>query len=182
MLVTITAFREPYEAHLLRGRLQAEGVSAFIAHEMIVANAWHRSIGFGGVKVQVPYDQVETAREIERDCRHGVFKELLRSEVGDLDDASCPHCGGLVYQKRRPFPRAALALCLSLYFSTVLPPLGWIYRCESCLREYRAPHRPLSLQKIVVVAAVIVVFGLFYMLLLHWIHSVFGCPDATECF
>ncbi|MDR3528351.1 MAG: hypothetical protein P4L57_13845 [Rhizomicrobium sp.] len=182
MLVTIAAFSEAYEAHLLRGRLQAEGVSVFIAHEMTVANMWHRSVAFGGVKVQVPYDQIETAREIERDCRLGVYKELLSREVGDLDDATCPRCGCLVYQKRRPFPRAALAVFLSLYLGVVLPPLGWIYRCESCLREYRAPHRPLSPQKIMVVAAVIIATGLSEIALLHWIHSAFGCPGAMECF
>lgn len=182
MLVTVTAFRDPWEAHLFRGRLLAEGVNASVAHEMHVANKWPLSVALGGVKVQVPYDEIETARAIERACRQGEFEEVLRAELGDLDDAVCPHCGGVDYRKRRPLPRAALAVLFSLYAGSVFPPVGWIYRCESCSREYRAPHLPFRPRKWAQVAAVMVLLVLAEMALLHWIHKVFFCPHAGGCF
>jgi hypothetical protein len=181
VLVTVSAFREPYETHLFRGRLQAEGIAAFVSHEMNVANAWHRSVSLGGVKVQVSSDQYETAREVERACCGGDYREVLREEFGDLDDPTCPYCGGTEYLKRRPLPRAALAVAASMATLVVLPPLGWIHRCESCLKEYRAPHRPLSLEKCLLVAALMVGVMLGAYVVLHWIHSTFGCTHGYDC-
>jgi hypothetical protein len=181
VLVTVSAFREPYEAHLFRGRLQAEGIVAFVAHEMNVANAWHRSVALGGVKVQVSSDELELAREIEQACRDGVFKDLLRAELSDLDDTVCPYCGGTKYRKRRPLPRAALAVAISLYLTVVLPPVGWIRRCESCLKEYRAPHRPISAEKWILGAAATIMVTVFFVALQHWLDKVFGCSDLYPC-
>ncbi len=53
MLTTVAAFREPWEAHMFCGRLMAEGIAAFVAHECHIGNAWHYSVALGGVKVQV---------------------------------------------------------------------------------------------------------------------------------
>ena len=182
MLVTVSAFREPYEAHLFRGRLEAEGVTAFVAHEMNVANAWHRSVSLGGVKVQVSSDQYEKAREIERACCRGEFRDLLQDELGDLDNPVCPYCGGTEYRKRRPFPRTALAVAASMATLIVLPPLGWILRCETCLKEYREPHQPFILEKCLLLAATVAVFALGEVALLHWLDKVFGCPMYFGCF
>ena len=33
MLVTIATFTNPLEAHIVRGRLQAEGIETYVAHE-----------------------------------------------------------------------------------------------------------------------------------------------------
>jgi len=181
VLVTVAAFREPYEAHLFRGRLEAEGIVAFVSHEYWIGNEWPMSVAFGGVKVQVSSDEYRLAREIERACCGGEFKTLLQQEIGDLDDAACPHCGGTVYCKRRPFPRAALAVAVSMTLGTVVPPAGWIHRCERCRKEYRAPHRPVSLDKCVLTAAAMAVFLLGAIALLHWIHKVLGCPGAPGC-
>jgi len=144
MLITVAGFRDPWEAHLFRGRLEAEGVNATIAHEMHVSNNWPLSLALGGVKVQVPYDEIETARMIERACLQGEFEKVLRAELGDLDDTVCPHCGVRDYRKRRPLPRAVMAMAASIATESVFPPVGWIYRCESCGKEYRTPRLPFS--------------------------------------
>ena len=157
-------------------------MAAFIAHEMNVANAWHRSVSLGGVKVQVSSDEVELAREIERACCRGDYRDVLREACGELDDPVCPHCGGAGYRKRRPFPRTALAVAVSMALAVVLPPLGWILRCETCLKEYRAPHRPLTLEKCVLVVATVTVFALGEVALLHWLDEVFGCSHPYNCF
>ena len=181
MLVTVAAFREPCEAHLLRGRLEAEGLFAVVSHEWNVANAWHRSVSLGGAKVQVSSDDLELARTIEQDCRAGVFRTLLADEIGDLDEIVCPYCGGTEYRKRRPVPRAALAIALSLTVMSVLPPLGWILRCERCRREFRAPHRAVSVAKIILAATAAVVIAIGYIALQHWFNKVFGCYNQYPC-
>lgn len=181
MLVTVASFREPYEAHLFRGRLAAEGILAFVSHEMHVANKWYLSNGLGGVKVQVSSDEVELARAVERACSRGDYQTLLRAEVGDLDDPVCSHCGGTEFRKRRPFIRAALAIAFSLTTSTVLPPVGWILRCERCLREFRAPHRPFSWQKTIGIAVTIALYAIATFAIIHWYYKVFGCQNWDGC-
>jgi hypothetical protein len=181
LLVTVAAFRDPYEAHLLRGRLAAEGIYAVVAHEMHVANKWPLSVALGGVKVQVSKDQIETARGVERDCCDGVFRALLQDELGDLDDPACPRCGCGKYRKRRPLPRAALAVVLSLYWGAVIPPLGWIHRCEGCGREYRGPRRHISKDRIILAVATALLVMVGYAVLQHYINRIFGCEMVSFC-
>jgi len=155
MLTTVSAFREPWEAHMFCWRLNAEGIPAFVAHENHIGNRWDFSILLGGVKVQVPDERQEEARAVERSCREGAFKPLLVSEFGFLEEQRCPHCGSGKYRKRRPVVRAALAISLSFLAGAVLPPLGWIYRCENCRREYRVATGISPVRKWATVMAIV---------------------------
>ncbi|MDE1987770.1 MAG: hypothetical protein KGL29_02835 [Alphaproteobacteria bacterium] len=143
VLITVAAFREPWEAHMFCARLMAEGVPATIIHEYHIGNAWHSSVALGGVKVQVPDARKEEAEAVERLCRSGKFKSLLQSEFGDLDDVRCPHCGSGEYRKRRPLLRAAAAIAVSFTFM-ILPPLGWVYFCEKCGTKFMRPFCPMT--------------------------------------
>lgn len=182
MLVTVSAFREPYEAHLFCGRLQTEGIVAFVAHETWIANEWPMSVAFGGVKVQVLQHEFETAREIERACCRGDYRELLLEEFGDLDDPVCPACGCTEYRKRRPFPRAALAIAVSLTLGTVLPPWGWILCCEHCGKEYRTPRPTFSTRIGTIVAAGLAVVMVEGVLVWLWNARGFWCHQGPMCY
>lgn len=182
MLVTVSSFRDPYEAHLLRGRLWAEGIYAFVSHEMHVANNWYLSNALSGVKVQVSSDEIELAREVEQACRDGVFRALLADEIGDLDDPACPACAGTQFRQRRPFPRAALAVAVSLILAVVIPPAGWILTCRACGKSFQAPHRPVSGSKVALASVIVAAAVLVEMALLRWIHVTFGCPLYYDCF
>jgi hypothetical protein len=181
MLVTVAAFQDPYEAHLFRGRLQAEGISAFVAHEMHVANKWYLSNALGGVKVQVSCDDIERARGVERACRQGEYRALLQAQIGDLDEPVCPHCGGTEFRRRRPLIRAAVAIAVSLSTATVWPPTGWILCCQRCFREFRAPHRPVSWSKAAGITTTVILFVISEWMLLRWFYKAFGCPPGSDC-
>jgi hypothetical protein len=173
MLVTVASFREPWEAHLLRGRLQAEGILAFVAFDQHAGNKWIISNALGGAKVQVSSDEIELAREVEAECRNGVFKKHLESQIGELDDPVCPHCGGTEFRKRRPFLRAALAVILSLGTGTILPPIGWILDCKTCGKAHPAPHRPISREKCLLVAVLMALVGAGVIALTIWFYTAF---------
>jgi len=179
MWTTVAAYREPYEAHLLRGRLEAEGIPAIVSHECHAGVDWVISTGLGGAKVQVPEDFRQDARQIENLCREGEFRAMLEDTIGDLDEVKCPNCGSGEYRKRRPIFRAAIAIALSLSCNTVFPPLGWIHRCEGCGREYWPPRRPFDARKWFLVALTIVAFLLFLFVVSHWLYKVFGCPSQS---
>lgn len=60
-MITIATFSKPEEAHMLRLRLEAGGVSAFLQDEnvvQIVPNV------FGGVRIQIAEEDMERAQAI----------------------------------------------------------------------------------------------------------------------
>ena len=63
-MVTVATFDMPTEAHLAKGLLEANGLTAFLADELTVGVAWHLSNAIGGVKLQVAEDDVEHAASI----------------------------------------------------------------------------------------------------------------------
>ena len=66
-LVIVASFATPTEAHILRTRLEAEGIPCLIANEHIVnANPlWSNALG--GVQVQVRQPDAARAMEILRE-------------------------------------------------------------------------------------------------------------------
>ncbi|GAC1628667.1 MAG: hypothetical protein NVS9B10_18850 [Nevskia sp.] len=60
-LETIAQFNDPVDAQLLQGRLQAEGIPAFLADEHLIQANRLLSIALGGVRVQVAGDDLARA-------------------------------------------------------------------------------------------------------------------------
>jgi len=73
-LVTVERFTEVWEAHILRARLEAEGLLASIADEHLVAMDWFYSNAIGGVRVQVPACELDRAREILTALQRGDYE------------------------------------------------------------------------------------------------------------
>ncbi len=90
---TIASFREPHAAHIARAKLEAEGIPAFLADEHLAGVQWLYSDAIGGVKLCVPSDYAEEAREvISRDHSadlRGVDTSHPALALGD----ACPSCG-----------------------------------------------------------------------------------------
>lgn len=63
-MTTIATFNKPEDAHLLRMRLEAGGIPAFIQDENIVQINWLVANAVGGVRVQVADEDVAAAREL----------------------------------------------------------------------------------------------------------------------
>ena len=63
-LKTIASFSKPEDAHLLRMRLGAGGVEAYVQNENIFQTEGFGVRGGGGVLVQVAEEDLEAAREI----------------------------------------------------------------------------------------------------------------------
>lgn len=66
-LVTVfTAFNSA-EAQLVRSRLEAAGIRAFVTDELSALSIEGYALAAGGIKVQVPDVDAETALELVRD-------------------------------------------------------------------------------------------------------------------
>ena len=60
----VASFGTLIEAELARGRLNAEGIAARLLDEFTIGVAAHLSPVLGGVKLVVPTDDVDQAREV----------------------------------------------------------------------------------------------------------------------
>jgi len=87
---TIATFTKPEEAHLLRIRLQAAGVESFIRDENTIQTGGSLdSIEFGGVRVDVADQDVETVRDLLANDR-GTESDLdAPAEAGSIKCLSC---------------------------------------------------------------------------------------------
>ncbi len=61
-MTTIATFNKPEDAHLLRLRLEAGGIAAFLVDENVTQMEW--SFLTGGVRVQVADEDVPAVREL----------------------------------------------------------------------------------------------------------------------
>lgn len=126
-LTTIERCTDPIQAHILVGRLEAEGLQAFVAHEHHVWANWFMSNALQGVKVQVPAYQAEEALEVLARLRAGEFAK------GDgVATEACRHCGA---EAALGAARSRLIALLVLWFFVLpLPFSKWGRRCRACGR------------------------------------------------
>ena len=132
MLVTVARFRDPWEAEMFRGRLEAEDIPVFVIHQYHVGMNWSWSRALHGVKVQVLRDDTADALAVMERCLSGAYSAELLELFGWLGEPQCPHCGSIECEKRGTVAYAMIGLLVAFFFSIVLPPSRWRRTCRSC--------------------------------------------------
>jgi hypothetical protein len=74
---TIATFSKPDDAHLLRMRLGAAGIEAFLQDENLVQLDWLLSNAVGGVRVQVADDDLPAALALLAEDNGAAAKDPL---------------------------------------------------------------------------------------------------------
>lgn len=94
-----------FEAHILRGLLEANDLVAFVLCEAVVRLDWRQAQALGGYRVCVPHCDVPAAQEL--------LAAWQRGELADGADRRCIACGGTWFvQRRSDGRRVAFALML----------------------------------------------------------------------
>jgi len=70
---TVASYLDPIEAHIVCGRLQAEGIDAIVSDDQTSLANWEWRQTIGGTRVRVAEDQVEAARALIADLDRGAF-------------------------------------------------------------------------------------------------------------
>lgn len=132
--VTVATFWNPAEAHIARIKLESEEIDCVIVDENLVATQWLWANAIGGIKVQVPEDQVERAlgflesrpaAPLVNTSGEPVFDGLVR----------CPQCGSDdIYLQR--FSRRFSFLSI-LLLGLPLPFIQRRQRCTACGFEWK---------------------------------------------
>jgi hypothetical protein len=112
------------DAHIVRGRLEAEGIPAEVGNEHLVTQNWLWSQAVGGVVIRVPAGRLADAREVIAALDKG---EYAQPSSDDTD--VCEHCGSSLV---RVGMTRELSLFSSFFIGLPLPFRRQIYRCPNC--------------------------------------------------
>lgn len=128
-LRTVATYVDPIEANILKARLEAEGIAAFVFDEHLIRMNWLYSNALGGAKVKVHEDRVEAAEEIIQAIEAGEY-ELSTTE--DQVPGKCPYCEAMSV---RPSTRSWTVSFLSFFFFHVpIPFRRNRWKCDHCGR------------------------------------------------
>lgn len=130
MLVTVVAYTDAIEAHIAKGRIEADGIPAYIAHEHHIWANWFYSNALGGVKVQVLPQFVAEAKSILEAIKASTYEQLLELQEGSIEKEVCPKCKSEAIEAIRWSQKVAL---LVVWFTTLpIPYSRGSARCLVC--------------------------------------------------
>jgi RNA polymerase subunit RPABC4/transcription elongation factor Spt4 len=128
MLIRIAAYENAIEAHLARGRLEAEGIPAYVCHEHHITANWLRSLALQGVKIYVHPMNRDRAREIIAAHDRGEYALEDDEEV-----LACPRCNSTNLSRHHVSWKSALLVAnlttIPLYFRWAT------MKCDTCRHE-----------------------------------------------
>lgn len=92
-IVTLQSYYDPMLAHIVRTRLESNGIPCFVADEHAFGTVALFSQATGGIKVKVFERDLERCRQIL--AAEGDLHEEDHVEVNEIGDTyvECPYCG-----------------------------------------------------------------------------------------
>ena len=136
MLTIVGKYFDPWEAHILRARLIAEGIPATVLGDQHVTANWPISIALGGVALQVPSEFVAQATELIAAYHAGDLESDLLAEHPDAQE-TCPSCQSTDLRASLPVGQRALALATTFFFTAPFSIAASNMTCQSCGAQWR---------------------------------------------
>lgn len=134
MLTTAATTTDFIQAHIIRGRLEAEGLHPSVAFEHHIRMNWFISNALGGVRVQVPPSEQKQALYIVQQINANSYQALLEEQQETQDDLCCPACGSK--DVRRSRFTESLALVVLWFMMLPIPFQTGAYNCQSCKHHW----------------------------------------------
>jgi hypothetical protein len=126
-LITIRRYRDLSEAIVARAAIESAGIFCFLKDENFVRLEWQISNFIGGIRLQVPVDDVEATEAI---LSQPIPNEISIPDQPGFIQPRCPRCTSTDISWERQGRKAALA---SLYFFALPMPRGSeSWHCNSC--------------------------------------------------
>ena len=133
-LITIMTFDNPVDGHLVRSKLESEGIPCVLFDENIVGLNQMYSMVVGGIKLKVSHGDIDKARAI--------LAELEKKPITDEHNqpVMCPRCASTdVYPGFRTMNGLAGFLSAVLSFLFLVFPFYFDtgYRCKKCGTHFK---------------------------------------------
>ncbi|WP_439880044.1 putative signal transducing protein [Pontibacter sp. MBLB2868] len=140
-LITIAAFNDATEAHIMKGRLEAEGILCFLGDENIVSAQPFYSVAVGGVKLKVTENDVMEAKAILSRIEEGssLFDydsiELAPPMQEHQEAIRCPDCASENVAEEK-FNKTVFSVSY-LLLGFPLPFLSRKHTCYDCGHSWK---------------------------------------------
>ena len=170
MYTTVSIHTNPVEAHIYRGRLEAEGIDGLVQFEHHIWANWSISHALGCVRLLSPSNKIEQATQVIQAIHSGEYEELLIEQQG-LSQRECPKCGSTNNGVHAWLWKLSLAFLFSI--SIPIPYTSHLFSCNDCKHSWIAQdQRPYPL---LVIAFYIFLLtpcciAFFYLLLAYITH------------
>jgi len=139
-LVTIARFNNPVEAHLVRTKLESEGIDCAVIDEIRGSTGWQYAIAIGGVRLQVNESDAQRALEILQGFQdEPIGDEPAEEQIAESEtesDRCCPRCGAAEIQYEE-FSRRLVFISL-VFLGFPLPFLKRRWTCRNCGYQWKA--------------------------------------------
>lgn len=137
-LVTLRTFDNYVTAHIVKAKLEAEGILCLLKDEHTIALQWHIANAIGGIKLQVPAASLQKAEHIlavteeEALANQETIGFWDEEDVDQLDPNNriCVHCGSKNTRKEDYSKRPAMLSWLLLGFPLFFRSDKW--HCFHC--------------------------------------------------
>jgi len=135
MLATVAKFLDPWEAHVIRARLEADGVPATVAFANHAIVNWPMSLALGGTAVQVPAAFLAKSREVIANYQAGVLESELNESIGSQAE-HCPNCGSTNFKRTMPWRERVCAMVIVVLVAA-FPTKRRLLICNDCGYRWR---------------------------------------------
>jgi XTP/dITP diphosphohydrolase len=132
-LVTLWKFRDLPEALLAKGKLEAAGITVFLLNDEMIRMDWFYSNLIGGIVLQVPPDEAQTALELLQEP----IPESINPGTPGLSylQPRCPKCNSLDVEHEGLSKLVTFGTWLALGFPIRTTVDQW--RCAECGNEWQ---------------------------------------------
>lgn len=140
MNVVVSAHTIALDAHIIKGRLEAEGIPALVQDDQYITMDWMLSAALGGVKVSVPEPYQEAAIAILQSTESNTFERSLTNNEALLSQPEaeflpeipmqCPVCEGFSISRIEWLRQ--LSLIILFMFHSPLAFSQRHYSCDHC--------------------------------------------------
>ncbi|MBE8720782.1 putative signal transducing protein [Sphingobacterium pedocola] len=132
--ITLKTFDSYVDAHLLKTKLESEGIPAYLFDEHINALNPLYSIATGGIKLKINESDIDNAIQIIREIENTKYSN------DDNEIINCPSCGSEELYNSFKSMKGIRGLFSALAsFLFMIFPLYFrvVYRCKSCEHEFK---------------------------------------------
>jgi uncharacterized Tic20 family protein len=148
-MITVASFENQADAHIAKGRLEAEGLSPTLGDSHLVQTDWLYSAALGGIKLQVPEMEAERARQLIDQDHSAELDGLAQwQREGEGRDADLHPSEGVAATDRWAalVHMAALAGAVVPLGHLLGPLLAWLWRRGSSPEADAAGREAINFQ------------------------------------
>lgn len=135
-LITARIFDNPIDAHLLKTKLESEGITCYLYDEHTVTIDPMVNIAVGGIKLKIEKFDIEKVKKILQEIEGRPYVKENNETL------KCPNCNSIqLYSGIKSMKGFSGIISIIISFLLLVYPLHYklVYKCKECGTEFKKP-------------------------------------------